>query len=45
MYACRNVALESNLGRLNQLEFEDVFNRGPIVSGLSPHELYMKQFD
>ena len=40
-----NSALECNLGRLNKLEFEDVFNRSPIIEGPNPHELYMRQFN
>jgi hypothetical protein len=40
-----DVALESNLGRLNKIEFEDVFNRNVIMEGPNAHELYMRQFN
>jgi hypothetical protein len=37
--------LESNLNRLNKLEFEDAFSRDPIIQGPNAHELYMRQFN
>lgn len=39
-----DAALESNLNRLNKMEFEDVFNRDVIIQGPNAHELYMQQF-
>ncbi len=45
MYLKLNTALECNLGRLNKIEFEDVFNRSPIIEGPNAHELYMRQFN
>jgi hypothetical protein len=37
-------ALESYLGRLDRLEFEDVLNRDGLVKGPNAHDLYLKQF-
>jgi hypothetical protein len=45
MYEYIKTALESNLNRLNKIEFEDVFNKDMIVQGPNPHELYMRQFN
>jgi len=45
MYFRSNKALESNLGRLNKIDFEDVFNKEVIIHGPNAHELYMRQFN
>lgn len=39
------MSLESNLGRLDKLEFEDVLGRDCLVKGPNPHELYLRQFN
>jgi hypothetical protein len=39
-----SLALESNLGRLHRLEFEDVINKDGLLKGPNAHELYLRQF-
>lgn len=38
------LALESNLGRLHRLEFEDVINKDGLLKGPNAHEIYLRQF-
>ena len=38
------LALESSLGRLNTLDFEDVIGREGLLKGPNAHELYLRQF-
>ena len=38
------IALESNMGRLDKLEFEDVFNRDNKIMKMNAHDVYISQF-
>ena len=38
------LALESNLGRLHRIEFEDIINKDGLLKGPNAHELYLRQF-
>ena len=39
------MALESNLGRLDKLEFEDVFGKDNNLMKRNAHDVYLSQFD
>lgn len=45
MYSFCYLALESHMGRLDKLEFEDVINRNNRILKLDAHDVYQVQFD
>ena len=39
------LSLESHMGRLTSIDFDDVFGKDKMTTGPNPFDLYMQQFN